>query len=91
MNGLRTISKSVVLFGLLFPFLASSVSSSSEETTINFSGTVKSGGNYLHVINKDIFFELKATKAGWEMAVRSKDRPKENLARLTPPVNTQSR
>ena len=60
------------------------LAASSEEISLNFSDSVKNGANYVHDMSHDMSFELKPYHNGWEIIVHIKDRPRENLARLTP-------
>lgn len=65
--------------------IASGFSFSAQARTISFNGTVKAGAAYSRAITKNLTFDLVPIDHGWEIQVHAKDRPKENLARLTPP------
>jgi len=54
---------------------------------IYFSGKVDKGETFTHEILNRFTFILKPNPYGWEIVVREKGRPKENLARLTPPFH----
>lgn len=54
---------------------------------VRFEAEVTEGERYTFDVNDKVYFELDPDPEGWEIAVRSVDRPGENLARLTPPLH----
>lgn len=54
---------------------------------IFFDGKVRKGETFTQEILNRFIFILKPNPYGWEIVMREKGRPKENLARLTPPFH----
>jgi len=54
---------------------------------VRFDAELTEGERYTFDVTDKLYFELDPDPEGWEIAVRSADRPRENLARLTPPLH----
>ena len=55
--------------------------------SVTFSGQVKRGHTFSRAFVNRLVFELNPIDNGWEVAIRTLDRPEENIARLTPPFH----
>jgi hypothetical protein len=78
--------KQLAVFGLLmaiaWPGLAQG-----ETSVIEFSGEAHRGKNFVYEVKDHLHFILKPNPLGWEIVLQDPNRPKENLARLTPPYH----
>lgn len=55
------------------------------EGGVVFEGSVSRGQSFRYPLRDRLVFELIPIEFGWEIVLRSSERPQENLARLTPP------
>lgn len=57
-------------------------------STVEFGGEVKRSETFLYSFADRFQFVLTPTLSGWELIIREKTHPEENLARLTPPFHS---
>lgn len=81
----RRITAITVFFALLFG--SGPAWSDAIQKEITFCGSVQRGESFHRDLTGALRFILRPNPQGWEILIREPGRPRENLARLTPPFH----